>query len=317
MINANLKTLIIIVSACIPTQLYAQNTYPWPATGAVSVGTTYSYYNFNAGEAQIGEAADPTNYGRVQIARLANQGDNKFHLSFIRSGMKVAGLGFAQNSNTFGIWNADNNLSAPALSFTHDQRIGIGILSPSEKLTIKGANGNIHIGNLLYGDYNGICLNGSTVFTDYNFLSKASDNNLYINRPAAGYIFFRLANATQMSIAPNGNVGIGIDVPQAKLAVNGEIFSRKVKVTQTGWPDYVFHPSYELPSLEEIEKYIHQHHHLPDVPSAEEVGKNGLDLGDTQAALLKKIEELTLYMIEIKKENEQMKKEIKELQKRK
>jgi hypothetical protein len=83
-----------------------------------------------------------------------------------------------------------------------------------------------------------------------------------------------------------------------KLWVNGDMLSKKVKVTQTGWPDYVFEKAYHLPSLAEVEKYIQQHKHLPDVPSAAEIEKNGLDLGDNQAVLLKKIEELTLYAID-------------------
>ncbi|MGN6490409.1 MAG: hypothetical protein ACTHLE_00320 [Agriterribacter sp.] len=102
-----------------------------------------------------------------------------------------------------------------------------------------------------------------------------------------------------------GNVGIGTTNPQAKLAVNGDIFSTKVKVTQTGWPDYVFYPNYKLPPLKEVEKFIQQYKHLPDVPSASEVEKNGLDLGNNQALLLKKIEELTLYIIEQDKINKE------------
>lgn len=114
-----------------------------------------------------------------------------------------------------------------------------------------------------------------------------------------------------------GNVGIGTANPQAKLAVNGNIFAKKVKVTQTGWPDYVFDPRYELPSLKEIEQYIKSKKHLPGIPSADEVDKEGIDLGDNQSALLKKIEELTLHIIAINKtveklieENKAIKKEL-------
>jgi len=115
----------------------------------------------------------------------------------------------------------------------------------------------------------------------------------------------------------SGNVGIGTTNPQAKLAVNGDIFSKKVKVTQTGWPDYVFDSAYQLRSLSQLEQYIQENKHLPDVPSASEVEKNGLDLGDNQAVLLKKIEEITLYVIELKKENEEMKEKINKLENKK
>lgn len=96
----------------------------------------------------------------------------------------------------------------------------------------------------------------------------------------------------------SGNVGIGTTSPQSELAVNGTITTKKVVVTQAGWSDYVFAPSYKLRSLPAVESYIKANGHLPDVPSAADVAKNGINLGNTQADLLRKIEELTLYAIE-------------------
>jgi hypothetical protein len=109
----------------------------------------------------------------------------------------------------------------------------------------------------------------------------------------------------RFGITEDGRVNIG-NVPMAntigyKLAVNGNIISQKVKVTQTGWADYVFDPAYPLKSLEHVDSFISQYKHLPDVPSASEVEKDGIDLGDNQATLLRKIEELTLYMIDMNK----------------
>jgi hypothetical protein len=74
-----------------------------------------------------------------------------------------------------------------------------------------------------------------------------------------------------------------------------------VKVTQTGWADFVFEPDYQLPSLQDLETYIKINKHLPDVPSASEVAKEGLDLGEMNKILLQKIEELTLHVIELEK----------------
>ena len=112
----------------------------------------------------------------------------------------------------------------------------------------------------------------------------------------------------------NGNLGIGTASPTEKLSVNGKIRAHEIKVETSGWPDYVFAKGYQLPSLEETEKQIKEKGHLPGIPSAEEVKANGIDLGEMNAKLLKKIEELTLYMIEMKKENEKQQKQIEDLQ---
>lgn len=106
-----------------------------------------------------------------------------------------------------------------------------------------------------------------------------------------------------------GNVGIGTLSPQAKLAVEGDILAKEIKVkTDITVPDYVFQDSYELASLEEVERYIKANKHLPEVPSAAEIKKDGLDLAQMNLLLLKKIEELTLYIIEQNKQLEKVRK---------
>ncbi|SMC75562.1 hypothetical protein SAMN04488524_2582 [Pedobacter africanus] len=95
----------------------------------------------------------------------------------------------------------------------------------------------------------------------------------------------------------NGNVGIGTLIPNSKLAVNGNIRAHEVKVETANWPDYVFARDYQLPTLQETEKHIKDKGHLPGIPSAAEVKANGVDLGEMNAKLLQKIEELTLHLI--------------------
>lgn len=101
-----------------------------------------------------------------------------------------------------------------------------------------------------------------------------------------------------------GNVGIGTNNPKKLLDVAGTIHAQNIEVDLTGWSDFVFDKDYKLPSLEEVEAHIKEYKHLPDIPSQTQVQKEGINIGDIQAKLLQKIEELTLYVIELKKENQ-------------
>lgn len=102
----------------------------------------------------------------------------------------------------------------------------------------------------------------------------------------------------------DGSVGIGCDDTHGyKLAVNGNILCEEVLVRKyANWPDYVFEENYPLLPLSELESYISSNKHLPEMPSAKEVLDNGVNLGHISAALLKRVEELTKYIIEQQKE---------------
>jgi hypothetical protein len=118
-------------------------------------------------------------------------------------------------------------------------------------------------------------------------------------------------------VGANGHVGIGImDTKGYKLAVAGEMIAERVKVEkQSNWADFVFQPEYKLPPLSEVESFIRYNRHLPEIPTAAEVEKNGFDLGDMNKKLLQKIEELTLYMIDLKKENTELRSRVEKLEK--
>jgi hypothetical protein len=100
----------------------------------------------------------------------------------------------------------------------------------------------------------------------------------------------------------DGGVGIGTpDVPSGYLlAVKGKIMAEGVKVDlQSAWPDYVFEQDYQLTNIPTLKKYIDEHGHLPNMPSAKTVEKEGIDVGEINTLLLEKIEELSLYLIQM------------------
>lgn len=126
-----------------------------------------------------------------------------------------------------------------------------------------------------------------------------------------------------MVINENGNVGIGTTLANNpenyKLAIMGKVGVYDdliIENTSTTWADYVFESNYQLLSLDNVEDYIRSNKHLPNVPSAEEVRENGVNVVEMDATLLRKIEELTLYMIDMKNQNERLEEKVSTLEKR-
>ena len=198
--------------------------------------------------------------------------------------------------------------------------VGIGVTNPSEKLHINGSiKGNIGGGALRIKSDSGYIDVGAQntsyahIYTDrpkvifnkdvYTMTNSFSSYNNDLVLKTEGNIRLTINDDT-------GNVGIGTTNPDAKLAVNGKIHAKEVKVDLVGWSDFVFYDDYKLPTLEEVAAHIKEKGHLKDIPSAKEVAKNGIYLGEMDAKLLQKIEELTLYVIDLKEENMQQQKEI-------
>ncbi|MCZ8215088.1 MAG: tail fiber protein, partial [Cyclobacteriaceae bacterium] len=198
--------------------------------------------------------------------------------------------------------------------------IGLGTITPDAKLDVFANNPNAD-NLILSANYSEqyrwrfrTIDRGNAIDLDIT----ASDGNdiqetvLKLSRSNSGRPEFALNE--NWLVANNGNVGIGTTNPTEKLTVNGNVYSKEVKVdvnAGTG-PDYVFEPTYQLPSLTEIENYIKANKHLPEVPSAKEMETNGINLSEMNMLLLKKVEELTLHLIEANKKIDYLTKRIDE-----
>ncbi len=182
--------------------------------------------------------------------------------------------------------------------------VGVGTSFPVSKLHVQGTrisiinNGEarLHIWNM-------------APTTEWLLGQKsATSHNYTISTSVSG------TETDRLLITPDGKVGIGTDKTgdgNYRLFVETGIRTRKVKVDLAAWPDYVFDKEYELPTIQEVREYIEKNGHLPGVAPATQIESEGLDLGDNQSVLLKKIEELTLYVIQLKAEIDDLKKNIK------
>lgn len=222
------------------------------------------------------------------------------------------------------------------LHINGDGNVGIGTTTPSKNLTIANNNSSsfrLETTNAPTAYFTELTSNydaaerfsiqsGVTkMFGNKAILSNGYSqtymNDYYDLLFTTGVTSPSLSNV-RMIINNSGNVGIGItNVPtDYRLAVAGNIICERVvvKLQSSGWPDYVFTPSYHRASLSEVEKYINQNHHLPNIPSAKEVAERGIDVGSMNTKFMEKIEELTLYLIEQNKKLEFLEKKNAELE---
>lgn len=155
---------------------------------------------------------------------------------------------------------------------------------------------------------------GSNLLTDSD-----SDTKVEVERILdEDAIHFVVAGDQAMKINSAGNVAIGPNFAAGyRFSVDGKIATEEVLVNLDGdWPDYVFNSNYKLRSLPQLEAYIAQYGHLPNVPSADQIKTNGLTLGESNRVLMEKIEELTLYLIEADKKNAELEDRVQALESR-
>ncbi len=220
-------------------------------------------------------------------------------------------LRFSDNGSIKGfVWyDPSNNLMAfgrgnwtNSLTVTSDGKFGIGTPTPKGQLEIKGPyNGNSQL------TINTTSSNGELRFSD-----NGSIKGFVWYDPSNNLMAFGRGNWTNsLTVTSDGKFGVGIANPLEKLHVNGNI-----RAKAPIWADFVFEKDYELRTLEEIEEHINENGHLPEIPSEADVTENGINLGEMDAKLLQKIEELTLYMIDMNKRMNQLETENRELKRK-
>jgi hypothetical protein len=228
--------------------------------------------------------------------------------------------------STSGSWAKDfNSVSEPSGIDLVEEIYLLSTLTAESPVTIRtkvAGNPGVGARNPLYLDAANYGSNSSAiVFTKNNNNTVLAHIATDINANGGSNLYMISGNSdAPIFLNPyGGTVGVGTTTIPAsyKMIVDGKVGVRKLVVSQLpAWADYVFAPSYNLLPLQDLETYIKQHQHLPDVPSASEVAANGIDLGDNQTILLKKVEELTLYLIEQNKRIQQLEQELKSLKTR-
>lgn len=244
-----------------------------------------------------------------------------------------------------GLWDTNVN----HIFNTNTGNVGIGTMNPTQTLHIEGGTSPAHL--TLSSDYSGAAIRsiGSLrirndfdgnfslmVFRrsdigeseliksayrasddrwlEYNYLNV--DTGIFIIRH--GITDTKFQNTGDVLFNNGGGIGVGTsDIPAGfKLAVNGSIITEELQVQlNADWPDYVFNTDYSLMSINELEDFVQRNRHLPGVPSEAEVKEQGgFNVGEMSTILLKKVEELSLYVIELNKQNEELERRIAELE---
>ncbi len=325
---------IIAVALCTSVSSIAQNIFP--SVGNVGIGTSDPLYplHINAND-QTYMMIRATNY-TLNPSVLTKKGGIIFGQENID---KTAGISFAipPGYHVPGIvFSTKTSYNTPGTGvmdwydrmFIHPNgNIGIGTTSPIYNMQIDAADRTYLMIRAANYTINPSVLTkkGGIIFNQENTDKTAAISFAVPPGYHVPGIVFSTKNSfsdpgpgtedwyDRMFIHPNGNVGIGTINPAGKLSVNGNIIAKKVQVSQS-WADYVFDSAYMLRPLEEVHSFIQQNKHLPDMPAAKEIEIKGLDLGEIVKQQQVKIEELTLYLIEMKKKNELLEKRLQKLE---
>jgi len=327
--------LFLIALACAVNFCYAQwttlgsNIYN-SNTGNVGIGTTSPAHPLDVlGTAKV-TTLNVKGTTAAEVNGLTGTGMGYSPTSYpvaalgILSGGGVTSIGYDPLTNTGSNFSGDGSevLFRNTVKFIQPNAAGTDFLSPS--LTLN--NGNVGIGITNPSSTLYIKGSGATGPNSSNvpLIIEDPTGTLGQNKwgigtriiPNSFAIQDLYNNATRFYIDGSGDIGIGAtDTHGYKFAVNGSAIATSMTVQlYANWPDYVFKKDYRLPALIDVKSYIDANHRLPEMPSEQDIAKNGLNLGEMNRLLTKKVEELTLYMIQLTAENENLKKQMAEIQ---
>jgi hypothetical protein len=247
----------------------------------------------------------PINGGNPAIIFDGNSTD--IYFKTWRNGSMQNAIGIAGPTGYLGIGTITPTAQLHTTAGVRFQ--GLTADNTQTKIIVSDANGNLFLrdaSTIGSGGLSGWNLGGNSFTSIQSFGTTANYDLPIITN-----------NTEKMRVGANGNVGIGtinINDPNNKLFVETGIRTRKITVDQATWPDYVFDSTYQLLPLIKLESYIQQYRHLPEIITSAQVKSEGVNLGDNQALMLKKIEELTLYVIEQQKKIDELQKQTLELE---
>lgn len=308
------KILLLITSLSLSLLVGAQTLFVPTGTNGVGISANN---NVGVGTSTPGAKLEVSGdiFGSLDNSVITIKDDNiGLVKKWADSGVWAVGYNYCHR---FGRWSTASLIgNVSSGSFTEQMRIanngyvGIGTTNPGSKLVIADGNNGVSINS---GDVSGL-----------GFNRNVSDGAIY-NPNLSGWQFsarderfslegYNGAAHNLLNVLKNGNVGIGTTNPDQKLTVKGKIHAEEIIIDLAVPADYVFKPNYKLMPLHQVEQFVKTNSHLPEIPSTNEITKNGLSMGEMQNKLLQKVEELTLYAIQQNKKIVEQEKKNNELE---